>query len=89
MPLLLFSFIQGCPSTSISIHLCMKGQLQHLIHWNPFINPLLYSIPSSASHFGLELFMVPRFSSNVLSHFLAFVLAVSSACEYLRSKDPV
>lgn len=43
---------------------------------------------SSASHIGFEL-MVLHFSENVLSYFLASVMAVSSACECFKCKDPV
>ena len=65
-------------------HGATQASFQCLIHWDSFTNPLLYSIPSSASHLGLELFMVFYFSSNVLSYF-----PVSSACEYLGCKGPV
>lgn len=44
---------------------------------------------SSASQIGFELLMVLHFSENVLSHFLASVMAISSACECFKCKDPV
>lgn len=43
------------------------------------------SAPSSASHLGCEL-PILHLSQKVLSHFLTFVMAVSSACECLRAR---
>lgn len=39
------SLSQECSSISISTPLHKEGQLQCLIHWDPFTNPLPYSVP--------------------------------------------
>lgn len=48
--------------------------------------PAITQSPFSAPLLRLGLIVVLHLPQNVLSHFLAFVLAVSSACEYLRAK---
>lgn len=77
--------LQECLSTSTSSHLRKKGQLNASLTGILSPTRCRCSAPSSASHLGCEL-PILHLSQKVLSHFLTFIMAVSSACECLGAR---